>query len=50
MKENTKELSKKATNIILNILNKELERDANSTSCVFLYQPKEPKELMRFKK
>lgn len=50
MREKSKELSKKTTNIIIHILNKELERDANSTACAFLYQPKVPKELMRFKK
>lgn len=29
---------------------KALQRDANSTTCVFIYQPKAPQNLNRFKK
>lgn len=32
------------------LLNKELKKDANSTTCALLYQPKAPKELSKFRK
>lgn len=44
---NFKELSKKA---IIYVTNKALKHNANSTSCLYVYQPKAPKELMRFRK
>lgn len=42
--------SKKAAKNVRNILNAFLITDANSTSCIFMYQPKPPNELARFKK
>lgn len=32
------------------ILNKVLKADANSTSCMVIYQPKAPEELARFRR
>ena len=35
---------------LVNVLNVSLRINANSTSCVAFYQPKEPKELSRFRR
>ncbi len=35
---------------MVSVLNKFLQIDANSTSCVIAYQPKMPKELKRYRK
>ena len=40
---------RKITKDVVCVLEKELNRDANSSSCAVLYQPKAPKELERFK-
>lgn len=32
------------------ILNMALKVEANTTSCAYIYQPKQPKELIKFKK
>lgn len=44
---------KKNKNVVLNIVKKSAEkalrRDANSTTCIGIFQPKAPVELKRFK-
>lgn len=35
---------------MVHILDAILHNDANSTSCAFIYQPKQPEELSRFRK
>lgn len=44
-----KKLSKAAAGAVVNVLNVMLRADANSTSCLLVYQPKAPKELERFR-
>ncbi len=36
--------------VIKNIAEKSLKRDANTTTCVSIYQPKAPVELKKFSK
>ena len=43
-------VTKKVAKGVTNVLNSVLRTEANSTSCVIIYQPKAPKELGRFKK
>lgn len=44
-----KNLSKQTAKVVAGTLNKMLKVDANSTSCLVVYQPKAPKGLERFK-
>ena len=44
-----KNLSKQTAKVVAGTLNKILKVDANSTSCLVVYQPKAPKGLERFK-
>lgn len=47
MKNNlSKEIAKKT----VSVLNTTLRADANSASCLFMYQPKAPKELEKFRR
>ena len=39
-----------ATKFLKQVVEKSLTADANSTSCVFVYQPKAPAKLDKFKK
>lgn len=50
MERKTNNLQEKAAKKVSQILTKELVKDANSSACAFLYQPKAPKELARFRK
>lgn len=50
MKSRFNNLSEQTAKKVTNLLNKELVKDANSAACSFLYQPKTPKELARFRK
>lgn len=50
MKETKEELKQLTAKVVSNVLENQLKRDANSASCAFLYQPKEPKGLERYKK
>ena len=43
-------VSKKVAKGAVSVLNTFLRADANSTSCFFIYQPKAPKELARYRK
>lgn len=45
-----KSLSKQAAKLVTGTLNKMLKVEANSTSCLMVYQPKVPKTLDKFKK
>lgn len=45
-----KKVSKSVANMAVNVLNAALRADANSTSCIVIYQPKAPKELARFRR
>ena len=45
-----KSLSKQAAKLVTGTLNKMLKVEANSTSCLMVYQPKAPKTLEKFKK
>lgn len=45
-----KEKSKNAAKAITRILDKVLVMEANSTSCVIVYEPKVPKSISKFKK
>lgn len=45
-----RKVSKSVAKGIAVALNASLRKDANSTSCVFTYQPKAPKELERFRR
>lgn len=47
MKKNTTE--HKAAKRLTSVLNGVLRTEANTTSCYLVYQPKAPKDLMRFK-
>lgn len=49
-KMNQKKLSKSVANVAVNVLNIALRVDANSTSCIVVYQPKAPKGLARFRR
>ena len=46
----TKTLNEKTAKMLAKVATKKLGMEANSVSCVLAYQPKEPKELNRFKK
>lgn len=50
MKSRFNNLQEQTAKKVTYLLNKELEKDANSAACGFLYQPKAPKELARFRK
>ncbi|MGN0515014.1 MAG: cyclic lactone autoinducer peptide [Lachnospiraceae bacterium] len=43
-------IKKEIAKSMVTVLNKVLKVEANSTSCILAYQPKEPKTLDRFKK
>lgn len=43
-------LSKMVAKKAVSVLNASLRASANSTACVFMYQPKAPKELARFRR
>ena len=43
-------ISKVAAKKAVDTLNLVLRADANSTSCMLVYQPKAPRELSRFRK
>lgn len=43
-------LTKAMAGATLSVLNHVLKVDANSTSCMYIYQPKAPKDLERFRK
>ena len=45
-----KRTSKKLAKLVAGTLTKQLRNEANTTSCMFVYQPKAPKELSKFKK
>lgn len=47
MKKNVKEMLQKGTKDILTAV---LKMEANSTSCNYVYQPKEPKQLSKFRR
>lgn len=40
----------KIASVVSGILTEELKLRANSTSCILMHQPKEPKGMERFKK
>lgn len=42
--------SKVAAKVISTALDKVLKVEANTTSCFFMYQPKPPKELQKFRR
>ena len=44
-----KKLNEKAAKKVANMARKTLKVEANSNSCMVIYQPKAPKELSRFK-
>lgn len=45
-----KKRAKSIAKAIVNVLNTSLMVDANSTACIYYYQPETPKELSRFKR
>lgn len=45
-----KKVSKAVAGAVVHTLNAMLHVDANSTSCLLVYQPKAPKELARFRR
>lgn len=45
-----KKLSEKSAKAVANVVKQVLKVEANSNSCMIIYQPKAPKELSRFKK
>ncbi|MBQ4059959.1 MAG: cyclic lactone autoinducer peptide [Lachnospiraceae bacterium] len=50
MRKTKKNLENVTAKMVTGVLNTELRKDANSASCVFLYQPKAPDGLARFRK
>ena len=45
-----KRLNEKAAKAVARMAKQTLKVEANSNSCMIMYQPKAPKELSRFKK
>ena len=45
-----KKLNEKAAKTIAKMAKQTLKVEANTNSCIVIYQPKAPKELSRFKK
>lgn len=45
-----KKVSKAVAGVVVHTLNAMLHVDANSTSCMVVYQPKAPKELARYRR
>ncbi|MDO4174656.1 MAG: cyclic lactone autoinducer peptide [Eubacteriales bacterium] len=45
-----KNAKKLVAGLVKTVAEKELQRDANRTSCNLIYQPKVPRNLNRFKK
>mgnify|MGYP001638295686 FL=1 len=43
-------LGEKGSKMVKRMLDMVLHIEANTSSCIFIYQPKAPKELERFKK
>lgn len=43
-------IKKKHSEFIKSIVKKELKSNANTTSCMLIYQPKVPQELKKFSK
>jgi len=50
MRKTKKDLEKLTAKMVTGVLETELKKDANSASCLFLYQPKAPTELSKFRK
>ena len=46
----TKNLNEKAAKTVAKMAKQTLKVEANTNSCMVVYQPKAPKELSRFKK
>ena len=46
----TKKLNEKAAKTVARMAKQTLKVEANTNSCLLIYQPKAPKELSRFKK
>lgn len=48
---NTRErVQKESAKLVKKVVNHSLRRDANNTSCLFIYQPKAPATLKNFSK
>lgn len=45
-----KQMAKSVAEGMKKVLDVALRTEANSTSCLFTYQPKAPKELMKFRR
>ncbi len=45
-----RKMNNKAAKMVTNTLKRVLKVEANTNSCVFVYQPKAPKKLDKFKK
>ncbi len=45
-----KNVSKASAETVTRVLDKVLRMEANTTSCMFAYQPKAPKELKQFRR
>lgn len=45
-----KQITKSAAKGIKSVLEMVLRTEANTASCVLMYQPKEPKEIVKYKK
>ena len=50
MLSEAKKITKKLAQKLVSVVEKELETDANTTTCVWVYQPKAPAALDKFKK
>ena len=50
MLSEAKKATKKIAQKLISVVEKELESDANTTTCVWIYQPKAPAALDKFKK
>lgn len=50
MKKEKNEIKQLSAKLVSNVLEGQLKRDANSASCAFLYQQKDPKGLEKYKK
>lgn len=45
-----KNVSKTSAKTVTKVLDRVLRMEANTTSCLFVYQPKAPKELKQFRR
>lgn len=50
MLSEAKKATKKIAQKLISVVEKELESDANTTTCIWVYQPKAPAALDKFKK